>query len=188
MRDKKTIRAEAMSRRKKLSALEIDQMSLAIANQLLRCDIWEATYYHLFLTITQKGEVDTHPILDILFGRDKKIIISKANFDNSSLRHYLLTEQTKLTTTQYGIPEPEGGQEITPDQLEVVFVPLLTYDKKGTRLGYGKGFYDRFLSLCTKDCKKIGLCFFEPEPDIIPSEHWDETLDLVVTPNTVYRF
>ena len=188
MRDKKTIRAQVMARRKALTELQQEQMSLAIANQLLRCDIWQGSYYHLFLTIAKKGEVDTHPILDILFGRDKKIVLSKADFENASLRHYLLTEETRLVTSSYGIPEPEDGEEIAPESLDVVFVPLLAYDKNGMRLGYGKGFYDRFLALCSKNCLKIGLSFFEPEPDLIPSESWDLALDFVITPNAVHRF
>lgn len=188
MKDKKTIRQEAMARRKALTPLQQDEMSLAIANQLLRCEIWQGTYYHLFLTITQKGEVNTHPILDILHGRDKKIVISKANFVDGSLSHFLLEDDTRLIPSKYGIPEPENGQEVSPELLDVVFVPLLAYDKNGMRLGYGKGFYDRFLAKCSQDCKKIGLSFFEPEPELIPSDSWDLPLDLVVTPSAVHRF
>ncbi len=188
MKDKNTIRQEIMARRKALTPLQQDEMSLAIANQLLRCDIWKGMYYHLFLTISQKGEVDTHPVLDILHGRDKKIVLPKANFKLGSLCHFLLEENTRIVTSQFGIPEPEHGQEIAPDILDVVFVPLLAYDKMGMRLGYGKGFYDRFLALCSKNCQKIGLSFFEPESCLIPSEPWDLALDLVVTPNAVHRF
>lgn len=188
MKDKKTIRQEAMARRKALTPLQQDEMSLAIANQLLRCEIWQGTYYHLFMTITQKGEVNTHPILDILHGRDKKIVISKANFEDGSLSHFFLEDDTRLILSKYGIPEPENGQEVSPELLDVVFVPLLAYDKKGMRLGYGKGFYDRFLAQCSENCKKIGLSFFEPEPDSIPSDSWDLPLDLVVTPSAVHRF
>ena len=188
MKDKKTLRHEMMARRKALTPLHQNEMSLAIANQLLRCDIWQGTYYHLFLTMTQKGEVDTHPILDILHGRDKKIVVSKANFEQGSLRHFLLQEDTKLITSKYGIPEPDSGQEVPADLLDVVFVPLLAYDKKGMRLGYGKGFYDRFLAQCSEKCRKVGLSFFEPEPDLIPSESWDLALDIVVTPSAFYRF
>lgn len=188
MKDKKTIRQEAMARRKYLTPLQQDEMSLAIANQLLRCDIWQGTYYHLFLTMAQKGEVDTHPILDILHGRDKQIVISKANFEQVSLRHFLLDENTRIMTSKFGIPEPESGQEVSPDLLDVVFVPLLAYDKKGMRLGYGKGFYDRFLAQCPESCKKVGLSFFDPESDLIPSEPWDLALDFVVTPSAFHRF
>jgi 5-formyltetrahydrofolate cyclo-ligase len=188
MMDKNIIRKQAMARRKSLTPIQQDEMSLGIANQLLRCDIWQGTYYHLFLTITQKGEVDTHPILDILHGRDKKIVVSKANFQQGSLSHFILDENTRLITSKYGIPEPEGGQEVFPDMLDVVFVPLLTYDQKGMRLGYGKGFYDRFLAQCSKNCKKVGLSFFGPESELIPCETWDIALDLVVTPDAVHRF
>lgn len=177
-----------MARRRALTPLQQDQMSLAIANQLLRCAIWQGTYYHLFLTITQKGEVDTHPILDILHGRDKKIVLSKADFKQGSLRHFLLEEDTRIVESSYGIPEPVEGQEISPELLDVVFVPLLAYDKKGMRLGYGKGFYDRFLAQCSEKCLKVGLSFFAPETELIPSEPWDLALDMVVTPSAFYRF
>ena len=64
------------------------------------------------------------------------------------MTHYLLTDNTKIKKNKYNIPEPIDGIEVPDNKIEVVFVPLLAFDKKGHRVGYGKGFYDHFLSGC----------------------------------------
>jgi 5-formyltetrahydrofolate cyclo-ligase len=78
------------------------------------------------------------------------------NFD---LSHILLTDATPIKPNSYGIPEPTGGIAVSPATIEVVFVPLLAYDINGNRIGYGKGYYDRFLAQCDPKCNFIGLSF-----------------------------
>jgi len=87
-----------------------------------------------------------------------------------------------------GIPEPQNGLTVPPSEIEVVFIPLLAYDKKGHRVGYGKGFYDRFLSKCKPNTLKIGLSLFEPEEKIEGLDATDIPLDYCVTPVKVYEF
>ena len=87
-----------------------------------------------------------------------------------------------------GIPEPVDGLEVPASKLDVVFVPLLAFDKKGHRVGYGGGFYDRFLKSCKKDVLKIGLSFFLPELEIEDIHSDDIPLDFCVTPGEVFRF
>ena len=79
------------------------------------------------------------------------------------------------------------GIEITPEKLDVIFIPLLGFDKQGNRVGYGKGYYDRFLHQCKPEALKIGLSFFEAETTLIQdtTEH-DVPLDVCVTPTQVY--
>ena len=79
--------------------------------------------------------------------------------EENQLSHILLTDATLIRPNALGIPEPVGGLEVPIENVEVVFVPLLAYDKKGNRIGYGKGYYDRFLSTCPTRCIKIGLSF-----------------------------
>ena len=102
--------------------------------------------------------------------------------------HYLLTDNTKLTLSPYGIPEPVDGLEVPPQKIDVVFVPLLAFDGKGHRVGYGKGFYDRFLADCRKDVLAVGLSFFEAEEAYITHNETDVPLDFCVTPKRVYAF
>lgn len=185
---KSELRKKYKSLRKELSETQIENYSLAIANQLLQLDIWNKSFYHIFLTIEEQKEINTDYILNILSGKDKNIIISKSNFDDYSMTHYLLTDNTRIKKNDYNIPEPVDGIEIQSSQLEVVFIPLLAFDNAGNRIGYGKGFYDRFLAGCKPETMKIGLSFFEAEDDIIESSEDDIILDYCVTPNQIFQF
>ncbi len=185
---KKTLRKKYKELRDQLTDQDIDQRSLAIANNLLSLNIWEYTYYHLFLSIAGKKEVDTEPILHILQGKDKNVVLSKSDFQSGGLTNFLLTDNTVIKTNKWGIPEPQGGIKVPPSQIEVVFVPLLAFDTRGHRIGYGKGFYDRFLSACSMNTLKIGVSFFEAEPIISEIYESDIPLDYCVTPNITYDF
>jgi 5-formyltetrahydrofolate cyclo-ligase len=188
MTNKAELRVYYKSLRKEISLNTIEDKSIAIANQLINLAIWDKNYYHIFLPITKQKEVNTEYILHILQGKDKNCIISKSNFTNFKMLHYLLQDNTKILVNRYGIPEPEDGIEIDVSKIDVVFIPLLAYDTKGNRVGYGKGFYDRFLSDCKPHCIKIGLSFFEPEIDIVDVLESDIKLDYCVTPESVFTF
>lgn len=186
---KKTeLRQKYKALRNSLSENEVEEMSLAIANKILTLPLWEKTYFHIFLPITEQKEVNTEFILHLLSGKDKEIIVSKADFQTRNMTHFLLTDNTKIKKNEYNIPEPIDGIEVPSNKIDVVFVPLLAFDKKGHRVGYGKGFYDKFLSECKPDVIKIGLSFFEPEEIIEDVFEADIQLDYCVTPNEIYSF
>ncbi len=184
---KKDLRSEYRNRRKSVSESSLLASSLAIANALLTVPIWTYDYYHIFLPISQQKEIDTHLILTILQGKDKNVVLPKVT-GNDSLKHYLLTDATKFRTNRWNIPEPVDGIEIPSDKIDVVFVPLLAFDKTGNRVGYGKGFYDTFLRKCRKDVKKIGVSLFEAEDIIDDINTYDIPLDYCVTPKKIYSF
>ncbi len=185
---KKELRLRYKTLRSALSPQVIEEKSMAIANQLLRLAIWEKTYYHLFLTIAEQKEIDTEFILQILAGKDKETVISKSDFTTGEMTHFLLTDNTRIRKNEYNIPEPVNGLEVPVANIEVVFVPLLAFDTHGHRVGYGKGFYDRFLAECKPETLKIGLSFFEPEEKIEDVAPNDIKLDFCVTPETVFDF
>ena len=175
-------------RRKDLSETQIEEFSLNIANQLLTLPIWEHEFYHIFLSIIEHKEVNTDYILNILSGKDKHIVISKSDFTTLEMSHVLLTDSTKIKKNEWNIPEPIDGIPILPEQINVVFVPLLAFDKSGHRVGYGKGFYDKFLVNCKPDTVKIGLSFFESIEEITDAFEGDIALDYCITPYKVYSF
>ncbi|WP_268848495.1 5-formyltetrahydrofolate cyclo-ligase [Flavobacterium aestivum] len=185
---KKLLRTKYKSLRSQLSEIEIEEKSLAIANALLPLPIWEKNYFHVFLPITEHKEVDTEFILHLLSGKDKEIVISKSDFETRNMTHFLLTDNTRIKKNEYNIPEPIDGLEVPATKIDVVFVPLLAFDKKGHRVGYGKGFYDKFLSECKPETIKIGLSFFEPEELISDVFESDVMLNYGVTPNGIYSF
>jgi 5-formyltetrahydrofolate cyclo-ligase len=192
---KMDLRKKYKELRQQLLGEQIEDKSLAIANRLLQLDampagrqVWDNTYFHLFLTIEEQKEVDTEFILQILAGKDKEIVVAKSNFETLEMTNYLLTDSTKFQKNDYNIYEPVDGIEVPTTKIDVVFVPLLAYDTKGNRVGYGKGFYDNFLSNCKEDVIKIGLSFFEPENSIDDVSASDIRLDYCVTPMTLYSF
>ena len=127
---KKDLRLNFISLRKGLAPEDLFNGSLAIANQSLKVPIWEGEFYHLFLPISEKKEVDTSFLLSILQGKDKQVVLSKVSAKNR-LRHFLLTDSSTLKLNAWGIPEPTGGIAVDPKQLDVVFVPLLAFDTLG---------------------------------------------------------
>jgi 5-formyltetrahydrofolate cyclo-ligase len=186
--NKKELRSKYKSLRSQLSKNDIDTKSLAIANQLLMLPIWTKTYFHIFLPIAEKKEVDTELILHLLSGKDKEIVVSKTDFNSIKMAHFLLTDNTKIQKNEYNIPEPIDGIEVSINRLQVVFVPLLAYDNQGHRVGYGKGFYDKFLGECSSETIKIGLSFFDPEEAITDVHKDDIQLNYCITPDTIHTF
>ncbi|WP_010231016.1 5-formyltetrahydrofolate cyclo-ligase [Gillisia marina] len=185
---KNRLRKQYESKRDELTSSQIEEFSLEIANKLLQLPIWDLEYYHLFLSIAEKKEVETEFILHILQGKDKNVILSKSDFNTRELHNFLLTDTTVIKNNKWNIPEPAGGIEIPSEKIEVVFVPLLAFDLIGHRLGYGKGFYDIFLASCKPDVIKVGVSFFEAEKTIPELENSDIALDYCVTPHKTYVF
>lgn len=185
---KKELRIKYKALRNQLSEEDLEEMSLAIANKILTLPVWEKSYFHVFLPIVEQKEVNTEFILHLLSGKDKEIIISKSDFETRGMTHFFLTDNTKIKKNEYNIPEPVDGIEVLVQKIEVVFVPLLAFDRIGNRVGYGKGFYDKFLGECKPETIKIGLSFFEVEESIKDVFENDVMLNYCVTPNKIYEF
>lgn len=183
---KEQLRRHYKKQRSLLSSNQIEEYSIKVANRLIKMPIWQFSFYHLFLSITKNRELNTEPILSTLQGRDKYVVVPK--MFKGSLKHYLLADNTVLRTNVFGVPEPIDGIEIMETQLDIVFVPLLAFDFMGNRVGYGGGYYDRFLKKCRKDVIKIGLSFFEAIEEVKDANVNDIPLTYCVTPNKVYEF
>ncbi len=160
--DKKKLRLLYKKKRAELDSLKIENLSIEIANQILILPLWGFENFHVFMGVEKMKEINTNHIISVLQGRDKNIIIPKV-VSNTHLAHYMLTDATKLKINQWDVLEPINGIEVEEKKIQVVFIPLLAYDCFGNRLGYGKGYYDRFLDKCAEKCLKIGLSFFTPE-------------------------
>lgn len=185
---KKEIRKKHKQLRNKLNQDLLEDLSINIANQSLKLPIWHLTNYHIFLPITEHNEVNTEYILQILAGKDKNVILSRSDFETRKMAHVLLTDNLVIRKNEWNIPEPIDGIPINDEIIDVVFIPLLAFDEKGNRVGYGKGFYDLFLSKCKKEAIKVGLSFFEAEENIDDVFENDIALNFCITPNKIYEF
>lgn len=146
---------------------------------------------HIFLPIRKHNEIDTFSLLNYfkLQHPQLKIVIPRTDFTNLSITNILYDhEYTILGRNKYDIPEPIHGKVVPNEEIDIVFIPLLGFDQKGNRVGYGKGFYDRFLSECRPDVVKIGMSFFEPIDEISDVNEFDIPLDLCITPEKTWNF
>ncbi|AFJ90925.1 5-formyltetrahydrofolate cyclo-ligase [Blattabacterium sp. (Blaberus giganteus)] len=177
--------------RKSISQKEIIKMSYEIFFQLKKIFfIWEKTYYHIFLPIREYKEIDTFIIINFLLKIGKCVTVPCSNFHKLSIENCLLHENTILIKKKYGILEPISKHKyiISISIVEVIFIPLLIFDSRGYRIGYGKGFYDRFIPLCEKNAIKIGLSFFYPIRKIKGIHKNDLLIDIGVTPDHIFLF
>ena len=157
---KKELRETYKQKRKDLSLDEIEKLQENIYQQIYNVDISEVRNVHLFLSMKKFKEIDTEPLINYFRSKNKRIVVSTCNFEDNSLSHFYFDENTILELNKFGVPEPVNAKEVTENELDIIFVPMLISDEKKYRVGYGKGYYDRFLSKCRKDALKIGLNFF----------------------------
>jgi len=185
---KSELRKKYNKLRNELTSSNINKCSKDILDNLLLLDIWNKESYHIFLTMKNKKEIDTSLISSELWKNNKLISTSVSNFKNNTLENYIYNTNTKIEINSWGIPEPTNAKLIDDKEIDVVFVPLLAFDKRGYRVGYGKGFYDKFLANCKPNVIKIGISFFKAE-DIIEDIHQaDVKLDYCVTSKKTYIF
>jgi 5-formyltetrahydrofolate cyclo-ligase len=177
-------------KRQQLSPKEINRLNDLILIRFQHLDLPFIYYLHTYLAIDENREIPTDPIVSYLEFRnpDMKLAVPKADLITGSLTHYLIDDTTVFEKNTYNIPEPVNGEIISTEKIDLVLVPLLAFDEKGHRLGYGKGFYDRFLSQCRSDTLKIGLSYFDPIASINDTHQFDLPLTHCVTPHRIYEF
>ena len=145
--------------------------------------------FHTYLAIEKNKEPETQTIIQASWAFGRKVLISKIDFHRRSMSHHIYEATDKIQVNNYGIPEPFYENFASIDDLQAILVPLLVVDKKGNRMGYGKGFYDELLAkISYLKIQKIGLCM-SSLVDLIPYvEEHDVALDYCITPHKVYQF
>ncbi|GAB3945368.1 5-formyltetrahydrofolate cyclo-ligase [Spirosoma harenae] len=185
---KSEVRRLFLAKRKALTTDEVQTRSQEIAQHFL--DFLAGTdltakqsLIHTFLPIRRQNEIDTWLIIRSLWRQfpNCQLVVSVTDTTTNLLTHYPLQPTTVLAENRWGIPEPvDRDTPIASNQIDLVLVPLLAFDTVGHRVGYGKGYYDRFLADCRPDCLKVGLSFFEPVDRIDDVAETDVLLDLSI--------
>lgn len=143
-----------------------------------------------FWPLENHGEMNTHlytRYLELTIP-GLKVAFPVADFLVNDMHAVVVNEETEFVENKYGISEPQEGEEILPNEIDLVFVPLLAFDQNGYRVGYGKGFYDRFLESCRHDVITVGFSYFEAVDKIDDTHQFDVPLDYCITPHKIYEF
>ena len=187
---KSELRIIYKEKRQELSLAEIDKFNDLILINFQKIKLPPIYCVHTYLASLRLVEPDTANIIRYLQFRnpDSKIAIPRIDAASGNMHHYFLDENSQLVPNAFGIDEPDGGDIIPVEEIDLVLIPLLAFDKKGFRVGYGKGFYDRFLSECRSDVISIGLSFFDPVEAIDGVNDYDIPLQYCVTPKKLFPF
>ena len=169
-----------------LDTNQVQGLSKRIFENLLELNIWEKSFYHLYLSNEINNEVETDEIVNLLFMKNKRVFVPKIL--GKDLLNIEISNNTNYSLNQLGIREPISSNQKDASLLEVIFVPLLIFDKLGHRVGYGGGYYDKFLGNIKDDVLKVGLSLFDPIDEIQDIEKHDISLDYIITPKRVYDF
>ncbi len=188
---KKELRALYKNLRSRLSAEEEENFNASILNCFQEnFPLDHISSLHLFLPIRSQKEVNTYPILDYV--RKKyphiQILCSQSNPQTYEMPAFILQEDTPLINNLWGVPEPHNAQAFPHKEIDMVLLPLLVADQKGYRVGYGKGFYDRFLSTCREGVYRVGLSFFPLIPEIMDVEPTDKAMDYCIVRDQLVGF
>lgn len=186
---KSELRKLYLAKRRALSADERPKVSEKIADNFFAdFDLNAIRFLHCFISIEKLNEIDTRPIFERVWTEFPAIqtVVPRVNHETGELESLIYARDTKLASGRWQISEPSHDELVEPREIDIVLVPLLCFDRQGHRVGYGKGFYDRFLRQCRTDCLKIGLCLFEPVDKIDDTHAGDIRLDFSITPDSLY--
>ena len=185
--NKSALRKQALNERKLLTEDKFVLLNEMLLTQFKTLDFTNVKSIHIFLPIVDKKEPDTFLMIDWLQVNhpEIEIVVLKADFATSLMSNYIFKAKEDLKSNFYNIPEPQKA--ILFDGIpDMVLVPLLAFDKSGYRVGYGKGFYDRFLQ--NIETQKIGLSLFEAVDEITDVNLYDIRLDKCITPSSIIDF
>jgi len=190
---KKALRPYYKHLRAGLDREALVKMDQQIMIQLLKLPIKNKGFQYAlsYLPMTMANEVDTASFNHYLFNYFEppiQIAYPRTNFRTLEMQAVLPDQETRYTQKWLKLLEPDKGLVLEPTQIDLVIMPLLIFDVKGNRVGYGKGFYDRYLASCRPDVLKIGLSYLPAINRIEDVDPFDIPLDYCATPERLYDF
>lgn len=189
--NKSELRRTYLEKRSAFTPDEREAASRAIADRFFDSfDLAGVRKLHCYLSIDKFNEVDTSLIYARIWREmpTVQLVCPRVDRQADELRHVEIGPDTQYTESKWGIREPADGRVVGPEEIDLVLVPLLCLDGDGYRVGYGKGFYDKFLSRCRPDCVTVGLSFFSPVKQIDDIHDHDVPLDFCISPTELITF
>jgi 5-formyltetrahydrofolate cyclo-ligase len=190
MMTKKQLRRDMLEKRK---SLDLRQQHALIASMVEHFQQIGFIKLHKILSYNPiPGRIEVSaPVFEeaiLEFFPDCLICYPAADFATGQMHAFADDEYLIWEEAAFGLTQPKNGSKVPAAEIDLILVPLLGFDKKGHRLGYGKGFYDRYLASCREDALKVGLSWFEPIEEMPEISGLDVPLSHCVTPHQLYVF
>lgn len=184
--EKEELRKEILKKRMNLSDKEVSDKSLKITDSIINLKEYKKSLL-IMCYVDFKKEVSTKVLIKQALLTKKRIsvplITGSLGVKNSMIASEILCFEKDLEVGKYGIYEPKSEciKQIEPKEIDFVIVPGVAFDLKRNRIGYGAGYYDRFLRLLRPDCLKVGVAFEEQLIKEVPINEFDVALDMLIT-------
>lgn len=187
---KSELRKAYKEKRKQLTPQQVEKYNDLILINFQKIQLPFLSFIHTYIASEKLGEADTSAIVRYLQFKNPGVTVlaPRINISSGEMEHLHFHDETELIHNIFGIAEPAPGATFEPGEIDLVLIPLLAFDEQGFRVGYGKGYYDKFLSCCREDVIKVGLSFYEPIDKIDDINQYDISLSYCVTPQQVFEF
>lgn len=179
------LRKDILMQRDELSSVDQKKRSERIMKRIFQTT-WYQSATNIFVYVDFRSEVITRPLIDHMLHHDKKVIVPVTLLKEKDLLTVTITDPDRELAPGYcSIPEPiekiREKQQFSPDLIDIIFLPGSVFDERGGRMGYGGGYYDRFVSRKAPQALRVGLAFAMQMVKEAPLQAHDELLDYVVT-------
>ena len=183
--DSLKLRKDTLIKRDKLSSIEQRDLGQLIMDRVLSMAKFQSAAT-VFIYVDFRSEVATRPLIDHMLKCGKKVVVPVTLVQNKDLLAVSITDPDKELAPGYcSIPEPiieiREKQMLSPDRIDIIFLPGSVFDERGGRMGYGGGYYDRFVSAKAPQAVRVGLAYELQMVQSAPLQVHDEFLDFIVT-------
>jgi len=186
---KKKLRQQARSMRQELTESQLQEADFQLAQQ------FEQHFSRKILNtagiyLQNDNELGTEHLIRLLFQSNCKVYLPViSDYSNNQMQFIRYQQHSQMQNNRFGIPEPADGENISIEQLDIIFLPLTAFDRQGHRLGMGGGFYDRALAKVSGEKPiLVGLAYDFQELPTCPAESFDHSLQMIMTPKRVIHF
>ncbi|WEK33996.1 MAG: 5-formyltetrahydrofolate cyclo-ligase [Candidatus Pseudobacter hemicellulosilyticus] len=187
---KNTLRKEYLQRRMDMPEEEFQQQIALMAFNFKKLPLPAVRYLLSYFPMVNRHEFDIAVCEDIVRHAHPamQLALPRVETEGHGMEACLVEKGGLFLKNRFNVPEPVSEIIVPPADIDLVFVPLVAFDKQGYRVGYGKGYYDRFLARCRPDLPKVGFSFFEAVDSITDIDQFDVPLDFCITPFRIYEF
>lgn len=187
---KSQLRTQYLTKRRQLTGEVYAALNDGLLQQFQQLDLSAVKTMHLFLPIIENNEPNTNLIRTWLKEThpDIRIVFPRTDFGTLTMKSYADDADLIIEKNKYHIPEPVSGNEVAVSEIDMLILPMLVFDEQGYRVGYGKGFYDRFCAQCKPGTQFIGLSLFDPVKEIDDVDRYDIRMHACITPGKIWWY